>query len=514
MKSLTTGKESALSPGKGDQLWPSISGDRVVWMDNSSGKWQIILCDPKKNATQPLKASLGQQMYPVISGNLVVWQDNRNGDWDIYAYNLKNSSETKLTGPGDQVYPDVSGNIIAWEDKKTGDISYYMWDKKWGRTYPRPGVQTSPVVSGKYISYVDNSAQGSSIRKLDTSTWKDTLVADGPGQVKPSMDKKLVWLDSLTGKPRYQSLDSGQISIICKAPGDKSHPSVGGNDQVGYYATWMDNRSGQPEVYVYSLGQEIELPLAAGPYYNMYPAISGTVIAWMAQTPDKADPSKRAWAIRTFDTSNDNRSELVSALNSPSAVSISDTYLTWADTFADFGWSVYKKLLFGVETREAIPPAGINPRAGKNIVVFQEKDKNSGNWNVFLWNGQDRTQLTQGSGDHINPATDGNTVVWQDNRNGNWDIYAYDLNTSKEIRITKGPAEHTNPDVENGVIVWQDKRNGNWDIYAYDLNTKKEKIICKAPGDQTEPRIGAGKIVWTDNRSGNKDIYIYENYVS
>ena len=51
MKSLTTGKESALSSSKGDQLWPSISGDRVVWMDNSSGKWQIILYDPKKNAT-------------------------------------------------------------------------------------------------------------------------------------------------------------------------------------------------------------------------------------------------------------------------------------------------------------------------------------------------------------------------------------------------------------------------------------------------------------------------------
>ena len=162
-------------------------------------------------------------------------------------------------------------------------------------------------------------------------------------------------------KPRYQSLDSGQISIICKAPGDKSHPSVGGNDQVGYYATWMDNRSGQPEVYVYSLGQESELPLAVGPYNNMYPSISGTVIAWESQVPSKGDPSKKAWSIRTLDMSDDNRSELVSELDSPSAPSISDTYLTWADTFADFGWSVYKKLLFGVETREAIPPARSQP---------------------------------------------------------------------------------------------------------------------------------------------------------
>ncbi|MDD1736112.1 MAG: biopolymer transporter Tol, partial [Methanothrix sp.] len=380
-----------------------------------------------------------------------------------------------------------------------------------GRTYPRDGVQTSPVVSGKNIAYVDDSTSGSSIRMLEINTWKDELVAQGPGQIKPSIDKKLVWLNSLTSKPRYQPLASGETSIICKAPGDQSHPSVGGDDIIGHYVAWMDNRTGKPDVYVYSLGQELELPLAVGPNYNMYPDISGEVVAWMAQVPDPRNPDKGGWAIRTFDIAAVNHTELVSALNSPSPPSISDQYLAWADTFSTFGWSVYKKLLFGMEAREAIQPGGINPRAGKNIVVFQQKDKTSGNWNVMLWKGQQKTQLTQGAGDHISPSTDGSTVVWQDNRNGNWDIYAYDLNTSKETRITKGSADHVMPDVENGIIVWQDKRNGNWDIYAYDLSTKQEKVISKAAGDQTEPRIRTGRIVWTDNRSGDKDIYMYEN---
>ena len=131
--------------------------------------------------------------------------------------------------------------------------------------------------------------------------------------------------------------------------------------------TWMDNRTGKPEVYVYSLGQEIELPLAVGSVLT-----TCTRYLWLSHRLDgpgsrQGGSFKKDWAIRTFDTSNDNRSELVSALNSPSAPSISDTYLTWADTFADFGWSVYKKLLFGVETREVIPPPGINPRAGRTL---------------------------------------------------------------------------------------------------------------------------------------------------
>jgi len=133
----------------------------------------------------------------------------------------------KLTGDGDQVYPDVSGNLIAWEDDKTGDIAYYLWDKKWGKTYPRPGLQTSPVVSGKYIAYVDGTGTDTSIRKLDTSSWKDELVQAGPGQVKPSMDKRLVWLNAETGQAQVGACDLRPDERSVQSTG-RSEPSRGG----------------------------------------------------------------------------------------------------------------------------------------------------------------------------------------------------------------------------------------------------------------------------------------------
>jgi beta propeller repeat protein len=297
MVDTATGVESAIASGKGDQVLPSISGDRIVWMDNSSGDWDVYLHENKKGngTTRPVYKGQGQQMYPVISGDLIVWQDSRNGNADVYVYDLKNSSETKLTGDGDQISPQVSGNTIVWEDAKTGDISYYLWDKKWGRTYPRPGIQSSPVASGKYIAYVDNADKNASIRKLDTSNWKDELVAAGPGQVKPSMDKKLVWLNSMAGRPRSMTLAAGQTSVVCQAPGDQSHPSVGGNNMVGYYVVWMDNRSNNSDVYVYSLTQELELPLIASPFPELYPDITENIIAWSAY-----DPLKNWWTVRTF----------------------------------------------------------------------------------------------------------------------------------------------------------------------------------------------------------------------
>jgi beta propeller repeat protein len=503
MKNLTTGQEKAVAEGKGDQVWASISGNKIVWMDNETGDFDIKMYEIGTGTTESIHKGPGQQMYPIISGDMVVWQDNRGGDFDVYAYYISNKSESKLTDKGDQVYPDISGRTIVWEDSTTGDISYYLFDKKWGRAYPRPGIQSSPTVAGSKVAYSEKGDSGWSIHTLDVNTWKDELVAAGPGQVKPDLDKKLVWLNSLTARPRYESVSTGQISAICKAPGDQSHPVVSGN-----YVVWQDNRSGNPDVYVYSLSQEVELPLDAGPYQSMYPDISGNIIAW-----DAYDMTKESWGIRTFDVSIDNRTELVSGLSSPSKVSLSDQYLAYSDLpIASFGWRVYKKFLYGIESREAIPPSGTNTDAGGSLVVYQD-NKASGNWDIWLWKTQGRSALTKDPNDQTNPATDGLTVVWQDNRNGNWDIYAYDLNTSKEIRVTSAPGDETLPDVENGVIVWQDNRNGNWDIFSYNLKTKKEMPICADDGDQTEPRIGSRKIVWTDSRGDDQDIYIYENYM-
>ncbi|MGB7571799.1 MAG: biopolymer transporter Tol, partial [Methanothrix sp.] len=513
VKNLSTGIESPLVTGKGDQVWPSISGQKVVWMDNSSGNWDVYLQDLAGGESVPIFKGSGQQMYPIISGDLVVWQDNRNGEFDVYVKDLRTGNESSLTGEGDQIYPDVSGNTIAWEDAKSQDIAYYFWDQKWGKTYPRPGEQTSPVISGKTIAYVDGAPPQTSIRQLDLNNWKDDLVQSGPGQVKPSIDQKLIWLNTLSGRPRSISVAPGQTSIICQAPGDQSLPVVGGDDRVGYYAAWMDNRTGNPDIYVYSLSQELELPLAAGIYEDMYPDIEGSIVAWISRNPLNQYNIEDYWSIRTFDIAIENSTELTYGLEAAAPVSLSHDYLSYLRRpVKDFGWMIYVRPLYEKEITPDFPPNGINQRSGGEITVYQDDKK--GSWDVWMWKmGSDPVALASDSSDQTNPATDGKTVVWQDNRNGNWDIYAYDLNTSQVVQVTDDPADQTYPDIENGVIVWQDNGNENWDILLYDRNVQKEKAICIESGDQTRPRMKTGRIVWEDSRRGDKDIYIYENYM-
>ncbi len=296
---------------------------------------------------------------------------------------------------------------------------------------------------------------------------------------------------------------------ICNSSGDQSDPVVGGNDQVGYYAAWMDNLTGSPDIYVYSLALEKELPFAVGPYEDLYPDIDGSNVTWMSR-----NPSNRywdSWSIWAFDMSNVNATELVYGLADVTSISLRDDYLTYVGlTVPAFGTRIYKKPLIGAETAPVIPPAGSNSRAGGDFVAFQSNKNDS--WDIYIWKrGGSPVPLQSDGYDQINPSTDGHIVVWQDNRSGNWDIYAYDLNSSREMQITKNLANQTQPDVDNGVIVWQDNRNGNWDLYAYNQKAQKERAICTDAGNQIEPRIKAGLVVWTDDRSGDLDIYLSKN---
>ncbi len=364
---------------------------------------------------------------------------------------------------------------------------------------------------------MDGAEPQSSIRQLDLTNWKDDLVQAGPGQVKPSIDQKLIWLNTLSGRPRSTSVAPGQTSIICQAPGDQSLPVVGGDDRVGYYVAWMDNRTGNPDIYVYSLSQELELPMAAGIYEDMYPDIEGSILAWISRNPLNQYKIEDYWSIRTFDIAIENSTELTYGLEAAAPISLSQDYLSYLRRpVENFGWMVYVRPLYEKEITPDFPPNGINQRSGGDVTVYQDNKK--GSWDVWMWKtGSQPIALASDASDQINPATDGKTVVWQDNRNGNWDIYAYDLNSSQTVQVTQDPADQTNPDIQNGVIVWQDNRNDNWDIYLYDRNVEKETAICVESGDQTRPRMifdgRTGSIVWEDSRRGDKDIYIYENYM-
>jgi len=289
--------------------------------------------------------------------------------------------------------------------------------------------------------------------------------------------------------------------VICQAAGDQTYPSVSGD-----WVVWMDNRTGNPDIYLYNLIENVEWPLAAGPQLDMYPDIKDDIVVWMHY-----EEQFESWAIRALDIVAVNRSQLERGITEPSRPSLSEETLAWADRpIPAFGWFVHKKPLYATEAREVVPPRGSGPDAGGSIVVYQEFQNN--NWDISMWSGQTRTPVYSGPGNQINPTTDGSLIVWQDDRNGSWDLYSYEISTRKISQLTSHPSDQTNPHLADGVLVWQDNRNGDWDIRGLDISTGVEMEIYSGPADQTDPRTGSSRIVWVDDRDGKKDVYMYEIY--
>lgn len=134
----TGGGTNSKGASKYQRINPTISNGRVLYQQkiNEVGEqWDIAEAVFDTFGSTVVDAP-GDQIYPSLSGNLVVYQDNRNGhydesgkwidDWDIYMKDLESGIEQPVcTAPGNQSSPVIKGNIIAWEDSRNGSVDIY-----------------------------------------------------------------------------------------------------------------------------------------------------------------------------------------------------------------------------------------------------------------------------------------------------------------------------------------------------------------------------------------------------
>ena len=93
-----TGALRAVSPTTQDQLDPHVNADRVVWQDwRDVGPGEIYFQDLETGEERRITTSTAGQYKPAMDGHIIVWQDNRNGQQDLYAFDLRDGRETRLT---------------------------------------------------------------------------------------------------------------------------------------------------------------------------------------------------------------------------------------------------------------------------------------------------------------------------------------------------------------------------------------------------------------------------------
>lgn len=124
---LATGETRKLNPNEGSlQGNADISGDIVVWADNTDGTSDIVYRDLSTGAFVNATRDRGNASFPAVSGSLIAWRDTRNvapgqqgldRNTDIFAFDIETGREFPITtAPGFQNMPAVSGDRVVWGD--------------------------------------------------------------------------------------------------------------------------------------------------------------------------------------------------------------------------------------------------------------------------------------------------------------------------------------------------------------------------------------------------------------
>ena len=233
---LTTGVESNASTvgGTVQQITPSVSGNKVVWIDyrQSTDYGEVYMRDLSApsdvaltQADPSLAAPQKDKRHPDIDGNIVVWEDWRNayqdasGWWhnpDIYMKDLSTGVESPVcTDPSDQYAPVVSGHTVAWQDYRNGNWDIYMKNLDTGvetRVTNSTDDQTWPSLSGDMLVYKSSPPYSTTqsdvyMEKLSTGAVTN-ITSDAPLQKLPKVSGySIVWLDNGAGNWDVKEID-------------------------------------------------------------------------------------------------------------------------------------------------------------------------------------------------------------------------------------------------------------------------------------------------------------------
>lgn len=293
-----------------NQVHPSISGDRLVWIDyrnRTSG--DIYLYDFSTSLEKRITSD--SSMWPAnvfIAKDKIVWNDTRYGNDDIYLYDLATGVEQRLTtDPNDQENPKIAAGKVIWKDHRhvnndpkladlylydigTGGVkritagsTLYPYNKYSqaaisdnGRVYwidTRGGIYMHDLSSGQEKMILSSR---NPILHMDISSAGDKIVWEEEGYQRGSQPYGIIYLYDLK-LGRKTLVHDGQGNLTVRSP------RVDG-DKVVFY----DSRNGG-DVLLFDISTGTAEGITLSSHVQCSPDISDNRIVWRSYQNDNWD---------------------------------------------------------------------------------------------------------------------------------------------------------------------------------------------------------------------------------
>lgn len=275
---------------------PDIDGDRVVYSEQredadgtgpgtAAGDFNIHMLDIKTNARIPVSTAAGDQVFPRISGDWVVYQETIGSASEVKAFRISTGATVDVTGsrPGSQLFPDVSDSKVVYQDNATGEVRMFTLPS--GPDILVQAAARQPSVSGNRVAFVTSDAPDIKVKDLTTGVVTP-VTTDGAAsdESSPRIDGDRIVFVKGDGSIIAHTLSTGVTKTAATASATIAHlfPDISGTRAV-----WMTADSGASLITIraYDFMTDKSVTLAsAAPVHLGNPAISGNRAVFVSST--------------------------------------------------------------------------------------------------------------------------------------------------------------------------------------------------------------------------------------
>jgi beta propeller repeat protein len=254
MLDLATGDTTSLTPESEASTLPTLDGDRVIYARiPPAGNWPLLVYDLTTGVETPF-ATAGEYLLPrlALSGHRAAWHDNRNNNWDIYTFDFNTNMETRLTtDTSSQLWPAIFGDRVTWMDYRHHGTwqDLYTYDFTTGTETRLTEASTlgrgSPVSAdrivwgdirgGQFSLYEYDFNRPNHERPLNTTLLSSEITMNG---------SRVAWTDVVYDIRAFDFTTGTEVRVT-NNPGSARYPWISQD-----YLVWTDYRNGNADVYI------------------------------------------------------------------------------------------------------------------------------------------------------------------------------------------------------------------------------------------------------------------------
>ncbi len=297
---------------QGNQKFPVVAGDIMVYEDHLGGSSSIFIYDYSTKGTKRISSTGSSQYAPHTDGQYVVWIDNSFHVQSINMYNIASGETSKLTNvASEKRSPKVDYPWVVWSDYRNSSWDIYAYnistketkkiakhnygflrqefDSEGNRRAHHDG-QVVVTISNDRIVWTDFRNQKWDLYGANLGSGEEFSVVTGMrDQYSPFLDgERLVYQDNREYRSNIYLYDftTGQSKLICGALRDQEFPKISGDIVV-----WQDFRNQRWDIYGYDLKVGKEIVMSGKQLHQTHPSINGNRLVFMDNSKSREDIS-------------------------------------------------------------------------------------------------------------------------------------------------------------------------------------------------------------------------------